>query len=183
MRRAWLLLVFTAALALWLWRSPRSEAPDSTAGGGGQTAEPGYEATGAVMFDTDADGQPQYRLTASRVEQPNPATDIELTAPEIHYQGDSDWMLSAQHGVLPATAQQVTLTGDVLVTAQRPRQATLRIRTDSLSVDMLQQRLDTSAAIAMDWGPNRLWATGLHADMKADSLRLESHAHGEFTRR
>lgn len=183
MRRAWLLLVFAASLALWLWRSPREQPPDSAVSGANHTAEPGYVATGAVLLETDADGQPQYRLTATRIEQADPRADIRLDAPEFHYRGDTEWMLTARSGVLPPAAQQVTLSGDVLATAQRPQQAPLRIRTATLDVDMLAQRLDTAAEVAMDWGPNRVWATGLHADMKADSLRLESHARGEFSHR
>jgi len=34
----------------------------------------------------------------------------------------------------------------------------------------------------MEWGANRLSATGLHADMQADYLRLKSPVHGEFAR-
>ena len=183
MRRSWLLLVFAASLALWVWRQPRGEGPDAAAAGGNRATEPGFVATGAELFDTDLNGQPQYRLHASRIEQPSPKADIELSAPEFHYQGETTWLLTAQEGVLPPDAQQITLSGDVQVTAQRPHEPPLHIRTVSLGVDLQQQRIDTAAFVAMDFGANRLWATGLHADMKADSLRLESRVRGEFVRR
>jgi len=183
MQRAWLLLVFAAALALWLWRSPREEPADNAQGGLNRTAEPGYVALDAELFETDAAGQPQYRLRASRMEQPFPTADIELTAPEFHYRGDTDWTLTAMRGLLPPEAQQVTLSGDVLSTAQRPGEPPLRIHTATLDIDIQTQRLDTQAPVTMDFGRNRLWAVGMHADMKADSLRLESHVLGEYARR
>ena len=182
MRRAWLLLVFAASLALLLWRSPRDEGGDNAANGAARSVEPGYVALGATLFDTGVDGNPLYRLTAKRIEQLNPLANIDLESPQFFYQGQTEWSLTAQRGTLPAVAQHITLSGDVLAIARRPHSAPLRIRTATLDIDMPNQRLDSSAAVAIDWGPNRLWAAGLHADMKADSLRLESHAHGEFFR-
>jgi len=183
MQRAWLLLVFAAALALWLWRYPRDEPADSAANGANRLAEPGYVALDAELFETDDTGQPQYRLRARRMEQPEPRSDVELTAPEFHYRGDTDWTLTAEHGTLPPQAQRVLLSGNVLTTAQRPGEPALQMRTATLDIDMQTQRLDTRDAVSMDWGRNRLWADGMHADMKADSLRLESHVLGEYARR
>ena len=168
---------------MWLWRSPREESGDTATGGAEPPAEPGYVAVGATLFDTDAEGHPRYRLIAKRIEQPSPSSPIELDSPQFQYQGDTDWTLTADTGVLPPSAQRVTLTGAVLAVAQRPQSAPLRIRTETLEIDLPSQRLDTQAAVSMDWGANRLWATGLHADMKADSVQFQSHAHGEFTRR
>jgi hypothetical protein len=58
MRRAWLLLAFAVALAMWLWRSPREEVSDNPAREGGHALVPGYVATGAMLFETDIEGQP-----------------------------------------------------------------------------------------------------------------------------
>ena len=49
--------------------------------------------------------------------------------------------------------------------------------------DMLQKRLDTHSTVAMIWGRNRLWMSGLHADIKADRLQLTSPINGEFSHR
>ncbi len=43
---------------------------DNQAHEGGRAPEPGYVATGAVLFETDNDGQPLYRLRADRIAQP-----------------------------------------------------------------------------------------------------------------
>ena len=183
MRRAWLLLVFAAALALWLWRSPREENADVTTSTAEHSTEPGFVATGAVLFDTDALGRPQYRLVANRVEQADPKADIQVSAPKFHYQGAADWILTAQHGTLPPAAHSASLVGDVSITLRRPNVAPLQILTSTLDLDMILERADTSAPVTLNWGSNRISATGLHADMKADSLRLDSQVRGEFKRR
>jgi LPS export ABC transporter protein LptC len=183
MPRGWLLLVFAGALAVSLWQMRAREdtgAPTATAATA--NAEPGYIALDAELIDTGDDGQPQYRLRAQRIEQAQPAADIELTRPEFHYQGTTAWTLTAQRGALPPGAEHVALSGEVNAVGVRAQEPPLRIRTDMLAIDLQGKRLDTSSPVAIDWGRNRLSGTGLHADMKADSLRLESGVHGEFAR-
>jgi LPS export ABC transporter protein LptC len=181
MRRIGLLLVFAAALGLWLWQaSPPQESATTTAAAMRSTAEPGYVAITADLLDTDADGQPQFRLRAERIEQATPSSEIVLSNLEFQHQGPSEWTLSAQHGVMPPDTRQLQLSGNVHASGALGA-AAISIRTESLNVDLQQQKLDTLAAVNIDWGRNRLTATGLHADMKSDSLRLESHIHGEFT--
>lgn len=182
MRRIWLLLAFASALVLWLWRSPRGEAPAIAAANGSATAAPGYVATNAQLIDTDADGQPQYTLHATQISQPAPSADIELTAPQFVYRGETEWTLSAARGVLPPNAQQVQLLGDVTARAQREGTAPLQIRTESIAVDMQARTADSSDRVAIESGRNRLWASGLHADMNTDQLQLKSPVHGELAR-
>jgi LPS export ABC transporter protein LptC len=182
MRRSWLLLAFAALLVTWFWRSPREEVSDKQAGSSGHAPEPGYIATGAVLFETDTEGQPLYRLRAERIAQPGPTSDIELTSPQFEYQGTTMWTLNAQTGILPPTAQQISLSGDVVAQGQRAGAQPMHIHTATLNVDMQTRRADTDDAVTMDWGPNRLWAHGLHADMQTDHLRLISPVYGEFTR-
>jgi LPS export ABC transporter protein LptC len=182
MRRVWLLLVFAAALALWLWRSPHSQSPDTATANSGAPMEPGYVATNAVLIDTDEAGAPEYTLRATQISQPTPAADIELAAPQFSYHGDSEWTLTAERGVLPPTVRQISLLGSVVVHAQRAGAVPLQLRTTSLGIDMVARTADSADAVSMDWGRNRLWAAGLHADMKADELKLKSPVHGEIAR-
>jgi LPS export ABC transporter protein LptC len=181
MRRVGLLLVFAAALGLWLWQaSPRQETSDTTAAATRPDAEPGYVAITADLLDTGVDGQPRFRLHAARIEQATPTADITLDSPEFRHQGKSAWTLSAHSGVMPPDIQQLQLVGNVLAVGALGA-APISIRTETLGVDLQQQKLDTLADVSIQWGRNRLSATGMHADMKSDSLRLESHIHGEFT--
>ncbi len=181
MRRVGLLLVFAAALGLWLWQAtPRPESTATTTAAAHGNAEPGYVATSADLIETGADGLEQFRLRAAHVEQATPDSDVLLSNPEFQHQGRSAWTLSAQRGVMAPDTQQLALSGSVLANGVLGA-APISIRTESLNVDLQQQKLDTLAAVSIDWGRNRLSAMGLHADMKSDSLRLESDIHGEFT--
>ena len=181
MRRAWLLLLFALALGLWRWPlSPPPESTEASTVATQRNAEPGYVAIGADLLDTGADGQPQFRLRAARIEQATPTSDLILGDMEFQHQGRSVWTLRAQHGVMPLTSEQLQLSGDVHASGALGA-TPINIRTDALDVDLRQQQLDTRAAVSIDWGHNRLSANGLHADMKSDSLRLESHIHGEYT--
>ena len=183
MRRSWLLVAFGVALVLWLWRGPREEVQDNQNRGTGPKTEPGYVAIGAVMLETDADGQPLYRLRADRISQPLPTDDIQLTAPQFVYQGGTVWTLTAQSGVLPPSAQHISLAGDVLATGEKPGSEPMHIHGATLDVDMQTRRADTADPVTVDWGPNRLWAQGMHADMQTDHLRLISPVYGVFTRK
>ena len=182
MRRVWLLLGLATALALWLWRLPHDGRPEAAAGRSHRRTEPGYVATGAVMLETDAEGRPLYRLRAERIAQPDPAADIELTAPQFQYEGSTVWTVTARSGVLPPAEQQIRLSGDVLARAERPGADPMELRTATLGVDMQARRADTVDPVTVEWGANRLWAAGLHADMQTDYLRLRSPVHGEFAR-
>jgi LPS export ABC transporter protein LptC len=181
MRRLGLLLVFAAALGLWLWQaSPLPESTANTTAVAHGNAEPGYVAISADLLETGNDGLEQYRLRAERIEQPTPESPVMLSNPQFQHQGRSAWTLSAQHGLMPPDTQQLELSGNVQASGALGA-APISIRTEALTVDLQQQKLDTPALVNIDWGRNRLSATGLHADMKSDSLRLESHIHGEFT--
>jgi LPS export ABC transporter protein LptC len=181
MRRLGLLLILAVALvaALWRWQ-PAGEGPTTSAGTAG--AQPGYVATEAELVDTGEDGQPQFRLQANRISQQHPGAIVELDEPRIDYQGSTRWQLAARNGTLPQDASSVQFSGDVRAVAERGHEPPLTIRTETLDIDLVARRAETTADVAIELGRSRLGATGLHADMKADALRLESGVHGEYAR-
>ena len=180
MRRPWLLVILLAALALWLWRQPRYETPETASSSGRRPVEPGYAATGAVMLETGNDGRPLYRLRADRIVQPDPDAAIELTAPQFQYEGTTVWTVTARTGTLPPSQQQIRLAGDVVARGDQAGTEPMELHTATLDVDLQARRADTLDPVTMDWGANRLSASGLHADMQTDYLRLKSPVHGEF---
>lgn len=180
MRRPWLLVVLLAALAMWFWRQPRYEAPDTGNRGNRGPVEPGYVATGAIMLETGNDGRPLYRLRADRISQLDPGADIELASPQFQYEGPTVWTVTARTGTLPPSQQQVRLAGDVVARGDQVGADPMELHTATLTVDLQTRLADTLDPVTMEWGANRLSASGLHADMQADYLRLKSPVHGEF---
>src|SRR5258706_16342666 len=122
MRRVWVSLIFAAALTLWLWRLPSGTVAENDNGETNHSAAPGYVASGAELIDTNAEGQPEFRMGAERIEQPGPAADGELASPQVGYAGQSAWTRTSQRGVLAQSNGQVFLTGDVRATAARSGQ-------------------------------------------------------------
>jgi lipopolysaccharide export system protein LptC len=181
-RHAAAAVLLAVALGLLIWRGQNASAPTNAAAD--TVIDPGYIATDAEIIQTGADGQPLYRLQALRVEQPQAGTEIHVTEPRLTYQEGSgpQWSLRADTGVLPPDADRADLAGSVYATASRPNTTPLEIRTDSLGVDMDQQVVTTADPVRITWGRDLVTAVGLRADLKADTLRLESQVHGEITR-
>ncbi len=111
MRRVWILGIIAAALALWLWRVPTRSVVENENGEANHSTAPGYVASGAELIDTNAEGQPEFRMVAERIEQPWPAADVELTSPQFSYAGETAWTLTAQRGVAVADPHRLPRRG------------------------------------------------------------------------
>jgi LPS export ABC transporter protein LptC len=173
-------LLLAGTVGLMIWRGQEGAGPASA--DSAPRSDPGYVATEAEIIQTGSDGQPLYRLQAQRVEQPSAGAEIHVTEPRLRYQeGDgATWTLRADSGVLPADTARADLAGSVYAVATRPDAAPLEIRTTTLGIDMDTRKVHTSDAVAITWGRDRVSAVGLSADLKADTLRLESKVHGEI---
>lgn len=179
-RHASAALLLALALGLTIWREQQAGAPSDASAY--PAAEPGYIALDAEIVQTGPDGEPLYRLEADRVEQPRSGADILVTRPRLRYQKGSgpEWNLRADTGSLPADAQQANLAGSVHAVATQPGTSPLEIRTESLAIDMTAQLVTSPDPVRIDWGRDRLTAVGMRADLKVDTLRLESQVHGEI---
>jgi LPS export ABC transporter protein LptC len=180
-RHAAAALMLAVMIGLLIWRGQRAAAPEQA--GTAAAGDAGYVATEAEIIQTGSDGLPLYRLQAHRVEQSRAGTEIHVTQPRLIYQEGSGpvWSLRADTGDLPADAGRADLQGSVYAVATRPDSPPLEIRTETLGVDMGTQQVSTSAPVRIDWGSDHVTAVGLRADMKADTLRLESRVHGDVT--
>jgi len=180
-RVALLLLLLVVGLWSWLGRGQLGGSAN-----GNQTAagsvEPGYVAQDAEMIETGDDGRPLYRLRASRIEQAQPAANFFLADPRLAYSPDagSEWTLAAERGVLAPAERVLQLYGTVQAQGTGTDEQPLAIRTERLAIDMRQQRVQSDAPVAIDWGRLRLTARGLQINLKAGTLRLESEGHAEI---
>jgi LPS export ABC transporter protein LptC len=181
-RRAVWLVVVLVLVGLFAWLAPR-HAVEGRIGASADTSqdEPGYVAIDAELIETGEDGEPIYRLNASRIEQARAGARIQLTEPRLAYQAsaESSWRLQAAHGELAPELQQVEFGGAVEATGNQSGAAPIVIRTEQLSIDMQQQRADSLAGVIIDWGRVRLTAHGFHINLRDGSLKLDSQGHGE----
>lgn len=181
-RHAAAAVLIAVTLGLLVWRGREMAEPPGVRAG--VTVDPGYIATDAEIIQTGPDGQPLYRLQARRVEQPRAGAEIHVTEPRLSYQEGAgpQWALRADTGILPADAERADLAGSVYAVATRPAELPLEIRTERLSVDMDRRLVTTADPVSIAWGRDQVTAVGMRADLKADTLRLESRVHGEITR-
>jgi LPS export ABC transporter protein LptC len=173
-RILFLLLAVAVLTALLYLQEPERSSPVATPAQA-SAAEPGFVALGAQIIETGDNGQPLYTLDAQRIAQPMPEGTIYLTSPVLHYAppGANPWVLTAQHGQLPQSAQNADLSG--MVDARGIPQGSQRMihfTTSTLHVDMQKQLATTAALVHIDWGGSLVIGRGMNADLKSGEVEL-----------
>jgi LPS export ABC transporter protein LptC len=144
----------------------------------------GFYVHGARMTGTDEEGRVTYRVLAERLDEIPDEQLLKLTGVNVEYLpiDDTAWSISAASGSSPKTGSPLDLAGAVEARSMptdgsQPRSIVteeLRFWPDTSSVE-------TDAPVRMRIGDWQLDAVGLRADLKADSLTLESDVHGAFS--
>lgn len=145
--------------------------------------DPGFEATGAEIVETGADGLPRYRVRAQQISQDPASGTVLLQQVELRLAdtGGANWAVDARSGTMPADARSIDLAGDVQVRGRAAaRDEPLAIVTERLSYDFERQLARSDAAVTFTMGTRALVATGIAADLKAGRVRLESKVNGRF---
>lgn len=183
-RILFLLLAVVVLVGLLYLQEPESSNPAATPA---QTAapEPGFVALSAQIIETGDNGQPLYTLDAQRISQPTPEGTIYLTSPVLHYEppGAKPWVLTAQQGQLPQSAQNADLSGMVDVRGiPQGSQRMIHFRTSTLHLDMQKQLATTPAVVHIDWGGSLVSGRGMHADLKSGEVELFHAVNGMILR-
>ena len=171
------LLTLLAAAAWWLARSD-SDGPAAPAA----IVQPGYYLTGARLEQTDATGRLTLKVHAATARQVEQHGDVSLEQLRVDYlpEPGRDWVMTSVGGTLLPGGRTVLLAGDVRVSFPDERAAMLR--TEHLRLDVDQQRATTGDVVHMQMASNQLSALGMQADLKRETVRLESAVNGTFTR-
>jgi LPS export ABC transporter protein LptC len=174
-------LVSVAILAALLYFQSADNGSGDNAAAEFGSAEPGFGALHAQLIETGEDGLPLYRLDAERIDQPQPQGPIFLTDPKLDYQlqPGNHWILTALRGEMPQDAHTAELNGAVHAEGL-PTGSTsmMRIDTEELHLDMVQEIATSPITVRVDWGGNRLDGRGMRADLKNDTLQLASKVRG-----
>lgn len=183
--RILLLALALGLLAVLLYMQEPQNSTRAAVAAQAAAPEPGFVALGAQIIETGDDGQPLYTLDARRIEQPMPEGTIYLTDPVLHYQppGASPWVLTAQRGQLPQSAENADLSG--MVSANGKPQGstrTIHFSTATLHVDMQQQLATTSSVVHVDWAGSQLSGRGMRADLKSGQIELFHDVKGVMVR-
>jgi LPS export ABC transporter protein LptC len=177
------LMLGTLAALLYLKESDNGGAGEP-AGTDAAASEPGFAALRAELIETGDDGEALYRLSADRMEQPQPQGTIFLTAPQLDYQpaAGNHWRLQAQQGQLPQDARTAELRGAVHAEGKPDgSDAPLRFEAGELHLDMIANVATSDGDVIVDWDGNRLLGRGMTADLNHYQLQLQSDVHGALT--
>jgi LPS export ABC transporter protein LptC len=189
----WLLgvaVIAVLALAFVLGRGGNTPG-DSSTHDEPATFKYNFVAHDVIVRQTGSDGKLQYRLEAESVEQRPEDKQISATNLTAHYevpdaQADpaaSNWKLTADHAMLPEDGKLLQLRGAVRVTGQPPATgAPVTLATNSLDYDMQTQEITSHETVDVQMGEQRLQGTGLQANIRLGTLRLETQVHGDITR-
>lgn len=180
----WLIGLALLATVVGTILASRSMRPrEATAADRPDEVDPGYSARDARIIETGDDGRPRYWLEADLIEQPPDDLTVTLTRPALRYfdAGGGAWRARARTGTVPPGRDVIELNGDVQVDGALPGGgAPAHIETSHLAFDTAKEVASTRAPVTIDWSGHRLAARGLTADLKAETLRLESNVHGRF---
>ncbi len=177
-----LLLVVAAALSWWL---ARRDADERVADAPVASTSPGYTLGDATLEQTDARGRLELRVHAAAAEQDSLAGDVRLAQLRVDYfpEDARAWLMTADRGLLPPGGRLVELSGDVQLTgrtAASTRPAV--VHTERLELDVERSLALTQDPVRIELAPYTVTARGLRADLKRDTLRLESMVNGHFAR-
>ncbi len=183
MTRALLILVVIALVIVIGLSFVGGESADVRRDSVAPANQPGYFLTGATITDTGDDGAARMRIRAQRIEQRPADNSVVLSALQLTYTGADmhDWIVTAEHGVVPETSKVVRLAGNVQVRgAVGEGGLEAVIETPTLEFDTEQSTANTNDEVQIVMGTRALAARGLDADLKQHRVRLQSRVHGQF---
>jgi len=142
---------------------------------------PGYSARNAEVVETGDDGRAAYTLHARLVRQRPNDNRVQLDGPQMTFvttEGNT-WHAQARAGLIHPDGVNVDLYGDVKLDGTLSGSPVV-IATSMISYDTSSEVARTHAPVTFDSPGGQLGATGLVANLKEGSVRLESHIHGTF---
>jgi LPS export ABC transporter protein LptC len=174
------IFLFTLAVAAALFgnrhTSRESAAPQVPRG-----EELGYAAKDAQLTETGDDGRPLYTVDADVIRQLPAARIVALETVRVDYREEKNnqWILNAQHGTIHEGSDTIELSGNVQAVGMLPRMTDLaQIFTERLSYDPRGQEAQTDVPVRLQASGCDIDAAGLKANLKDQTVELESPAHG-----
>ena len=146
-------------------------------------AVPGYSARHAEIVETGKDGRPMYIVRAETVRQIPAEQSVMLETVRMELRDDTGqrWTARADYGQIFQVSEDIQLTGDVLVSGTfKGTKDAAEISTQHLSFDTQDSIVTTQSPVTLNWAGRRMESKGLVANLKDQSLRLESSVHGIF---
>lgn len=170
------------AAATWLWLATWQPGDELPAVDRVMDAAPaGYFARGARIVGTDEQGRPTYRIFAERLDELPGEDRLKLTGVSLDYEppDEAAWSLSAATAVYARDGSKLDFAGGVEIrSAPTDSGDPVTITTEQLVLSPDTSSAESVGTVEIRVGELQLRGVGLRADLKGDTLRLESLVHG-----
>jgi LPS export ABC transporter protein LptC len=181
--RVFTVLAFLAlAISTWILSSParKPAAQNSTE----KSELPGYYLKNAVLTDFDLAGTPGIRVEAERIDQVDHGNEVQLSNVKVEYQapGGQTWEMVGDTAHVQPGGKIVDVEGHVRLegapSASDPTPAIMHA--DTMRYDVTNGIASSKGDVRIDFGKHVQTARGLTANMKDQTIRLESKVNGRF---
>ena len=172
------LAILAAATWIATWQRQDGVAPSDAIVA---TVPTGYFARGARIVGTDEQGRPTYRIFAERLDELPGEDRLRLTGVNVDYQppDEAAWSLSAKTATYQRDGSQLDFVGGVEIrSAPRSDAEPVTITAEELVFSPDSSSIESDEPVQIRVGDLQLSGVGLRADLKGDTLRLESLVHG-----
>jgi lipopolysaccharide export system protein LptC len=178
-----LLAVLAVAVSIWILGTPGYN-KTSTQNSAEKSELPGYYLKNAVLTDFDAGGTPGIRVDAERIDQVDHGNEVQLSNVKVEYQapGGQTWEMVGDTAHVQPGGKVVDVAGNVRLegapSASDPTPAIMHA--DTMSYDVANGIATSKGDVRIDFGKHVQTAHGLTANLKDQTIRLESKVHGRF---
>ena len=172
--------VLTLIVLLVQWQSSDREPPAAA----GEAGRPGYFLTGVDLEEFGIDGKLRIGLQSISANEDPASGIVRLSDVAVDYHAPTGrvWHLTANEARVPPGGRTVEFEGDVRLAGQPGEDpVAAELHTARLRLDTVTEVADTRAPVELAFGPHRVRALGMHADLKSGTMRLESDVNGRFT--
>ncbi len=139
-----------------------------------------YSMTNFTLTVMDDSGTPSRVITGKKMSHYPDNDSTEIISPVAHVidQEKDNWVLSANKGKTQGKGEEITLTGNVIIT--RPDNNEIELRTEKLILDTLHNTAYTDLAVNMKSPYGDTDSVGLHASLKDKMINLHSRVKGHY---
>lgn len=148
----------------------------------GEARRPDYVVQGIGSIETDAQGRPLRRLTATELrhyDTPADVAEIDQPVMTFYEQGREAWRVVAQRGVSLDQGTEVRLEGGVRA-ERRDAELPVTVSTRSLTVFPREERVLTRDTVIIESPRGRIESRGLEASMPRGELKLTENVTGTY---
>ncbi len=148
---------------------------------GASKPQRGYYLIDSTMTEMGPSGRPKVIVHARTAEQQLSDQSVDMMDVVVDYPTEKygNWHGTSLTGHMPPDRKSIQLAGDVRMTSQL-EQGPAVIVTDHLSYDIDRGIVQTADPVDIRIGSHVLKARGLHGDLNAQTLKLESDVNGRF---